>query len=328
MTTSLRSAFITTNPEESIVFDTFVDANGGIANKVFPPKPVDKAETKIFQIDASKMKEVNDEKGTADEKNKVEENGFYKTITMKEFGLGKDLNPRNRRDADAPAKVLFEVPRAIKIITQNLLMRMERRASTLARTAANYPTALKTSLSSGDRFDDGGSIQAKRIAWNNALMDSCGMKANAIAMDQKAYDRLWLNEELMDRTKFTGGGPIPLEIIKQFFQVEHVFVGNLRTDASPKGIAKSMGTYWGADLLAFVHNPSPAKEDVSYGHTFLLEQPFKVSFEPSKTRKGMAGPMETVEVYAEYALDKGIIESESSNKFAAGYLVQNAFTIS
>lgn len=327
MPSALRSAFITTNPEASMAFDYMVGA-GGIATKLLPLKAIQKADTKIFQFDTQKLKPVDDEKGTNDKANKVDEGGFYTSRTLKEFKLGKDLNPRERRDADDAAKLLWSVPRAIRVITEILKLRMEARAVTLCRTAANYPTALKTSLSSGDRFDDGGSITAKRIAWNNALLDSCGKKANTIAMDQKAYDRLWLNEELQDRTKHTGAGPIPLAILKEFFEVDEILVGDLRYDSAAKGATKSISTFWGADLIAAYVNPTPNIEDVSYGHTYMLESPFKVSLKVDPEREGMAGPMETIEVMAEYLQAIGMVESSTSEKFAAGYLVQNAFTIS
>ena len=53
-----RSSFVTRTAQEDIAFDFMVDADAYVADKLFSPKPLDKAEKKITQFDNSKLRRL------------------------------------------------------------------------------------------------------------------------------------------------------------------------------------------------------------------------------------------------------------------------------
>jgi hypothetical protein len=201
------------------------------------------------------------------------------------------------------------------------MLKREELAVTLATTTGNYPSDLTSALSSGSKWNEaGGDPEADKVTADNALINRCGRKANAAAMSGNTFRKLKLSPNFRDRVKYTTGGPVTLEAVKAFFQVEHLFIGDARYDAALEGAAASISDFWGGNVIFFVHNPSPKIEDVSYGHMYHFEAPFWTSVEIDPKRKGPAGPMKRVEVGSEYVLGKGYVVSSSDSDFAAGYL--------
>jgi len=323
-----RTAFITRTPVESACFDFAASADQFVADKLFDPKPVTNAATKVPQFDTSKMRVVETQKGTNAEADKIDEQLFYRDITLEEHKLSSDINPRDARDADPAGQRLLSDARKAQIVTLGLLMKREAKAVTLATTSSNYPADLTTALSAGDRWDDTGDPEAQMSVANLALRNRCGLDANALLVDKDALDRMRLSQNIRSRTQYTNGGPIPDDILKSYFRVDHLFVGRARRDSSYEGVAASMAGFWGANAIAFVYNPSIDMENVSYGHMWWINTPFWSKTIIDEKRTGAAGPMRNVQVGTEYLLDKGMVVSASDSDFAAGYLFRTAVTLS
>lgn len=320
-----RSAFITRTPLEGVAFDFMVNQNDLLADKLFTPKPVDRAEKKVAQFDTSKLRNYEDAKGTNAEASKIDEQLFYRNISLAEYKLGSDVNPRSVRDADMPG--LIDDARKVKIITQALLIKRELRAATLATTAGNYPSALYQAIASGSRWNEaGGNPESDMATANEALRNSCGREANAVSMDVGTFDKIKLSPAFIDRTKYTSGGPVTKDMMKAFFgeSIEYLFIGRGRYDSSNEGVAASIGAVWGANVIAHVYDPSSSMESQSYGSMYMYGAPFWTSSTVDTKRMGPAGPMRTVEVGTEYVLLSGMTPGSGDNDFAAGYLFATA----
>ncbi len=318
-----RSAFITRTPLEGVAFDFMVDQDKLLADKLFTPKPVDQAEKKVAQFDTSKLRSYDDAKGTNSEANKIDEQTFYRNATLAEYKLGSDINPRDVRDADFPG--LIDDARKVKIVTQALLLRRELRAATIATLSTNYPAALYQAVASGSRWNEaGGDPEADIITANTALRNSCGRTANAISMDVTTFDKLKLSPAFRARTQYTMPGPVTAEIMKAYFGVEYLFIGEARYDSSNEGVAASIGAVWGANVIAHVYEPSSSMESQAYGSMYLWQAPFWTTTTVDPKRTGGAGSMRTVEVGSEYVMQSGMCVSSTDTDFAAGYLFATA----
>lgn len=314
-----RTAYITTNPLESTCFDYMVEDSGLIAEKVFPAKPVPNSVFKAYQADTSKLRPIETRASTNAVAPLIDEQLFSTSVTLEEHKVGKEVNPRNVRDADQPY-MLGEV-RAAKLATHALMLKREILAATLATTAANYPTALKATLADGSRWNQSnGDPENDKITADAALLNACGRKANALAMDWLTYSKLRTSPILRSRTQYTNGGPIPDETLKAYFDVQFLNVSTIRYDTAVEGAAASMTNPWSTYVLAYVYNPSPGMEDMSYGHMYLANQPFWTKVREDESRSGPAGSMKVVEVGTEYKFAAGYVVSSSDSDFNAGYL--------
>lgn len=314
-----RSAFITNTPLESVAFDYMQDNTKLLADKLFTPKPVPKADTKVAQFDLSKLRRYDSAKGTNAEANKIDEQTFYRNVTLAEYKLGSDVNPKDVRDADLPG--LLDDARKVKLVTGALLLDRELIAATLATTSGNYPSAQYSAIASGSRWNEsGGDPEADMVTANIALRNSVGRPANAIAMDCTTFDKLKLSPAFRARTQYTMPGPVTIDIMKAYFGVDYFWVGEARYDSSNEGVAASVGSIWGANVVAYVYDPSSSMSSQSYGSMYLTKSPFWTEINVDKKRNGPAGSMRTVEVGTEYLMQSGMVVSSSDTDFAAGYL--------
>ena len=316
-----RNAFITRNAIEGVAFDYMTSATDFIADALFTPKVVDNSRKKIYQRDTSKLRYVDTRKGTNAEPQLVDEQLFTSDITLEEHKLGKEINPRDVRDADMPS--LLDQSRAAQQVTNHLLIYREKAAADLVTTAANYPSALTSALAGGARWNDpAGDPEADRVTINAALRNACGGEANAVAMGIETFDKLTLSANFRDRTKYTGSGPVTDAMIKAYFKVDYFFIGRARYDSANEGAAASIGGFWGTNAIFYRYNPSVGLEDTSFGHMYYMQSPFWSDVYVDMKRKGSAGAMTRVTVGTEYKLGPGFIESASSSKFSAGYLLR------
>lgn len=314
-----RSAFITRTPVESVAFDFACDATQFIADAIFTPKPVDKALKKVYQMDGSKLRIPSTKKGTNAEPNLIDEQLFATDITLDEYKVAKDVNPRDVRDADMPA--LLGEARAAKICTLGLLLEREQIAASLVTTTGNYPAALTSAIASGSRWNEAnGDPEADVITANSALVDACGRRANAMAIGDITLDKIRLSPYFRSRTQYTQAGPVPVELVKAYFGVQHLFVGSARYDSALEGAAASRAGFWSDYALLYVYNPSPDLEAVSYGHMYLEKAPFWSTTQMDTKREGPAGAMRRVTVGSEYKMAAGFVVSSSDSDFSAGYL--------
>ncbi len=314
-----RSAFVTRTAIEGVCFDFATSAKDFIADWLFTPKPVAKASVKVTQADTSKLRIVETRKKTDAEVDLVDEQLFTINVDLEEHKLGAEVNPKDQRDADV--RSMLSEARKARLVTEHLLRMRESLAATLATTVGNYPADLTSALAAADRWDQpDGDPEACKVTADNALIARCGKEANAVAMDVTTYNKLRTSPSFRTRTQYTNAGPVSDEAIKAYFKVEYLCVGRAQYDASNEGVAASVSGFWGTNVVFFYYNPSPALEDVSYGHMYLMNTPFWSKTTIDEKRNGPAGSMKRVEVGTEYKLGPGYVVGASDSDFAAGYL--------
>lgn len=308
----------TRSPVERACFDFMVDQTQFLADKLFDPKMVDTATKKIPQSDSSKLRIANTRAKTNAKAGKIDEQFFYRDIDLSEYKLGADINPHEIANSDNPS--LLDEIRKSKIVTLGLMMEREQIAATLATTSGNYNAALTSALSAGDRWDDNGDAEAQAIAAHNALVLKCGRKANAVAFSGTTWRKLKTNANFRDRVKYVTGGPVTMDAVKAFFDVDYVFTSDNVYNAAAEGIADSISGFWGTNAIFFVYQPSVSMEMVGYGAMYMRTSPLWTKSYEDPERNGPDGSMRTVEVGTEYQIAKGIVDGESTGLFAGGYL--------
>lgn len=321
-----RTKYITRTPEESMCFDYMQAQSGFLADKIFVPKVVDHVQKKIYQSDNSKLRKIiGKNRGTNATPALVDEQFFPTNVTLAQYKYGREIDPVDERDADAPVRPLLGNARASALVTGHHLIEVEAEAVTLVTTTSNYPAALTSAISSGVRWNEtNGDPEADSITAHQALKTACGMRANAMAIGDATLDKIQLSPYFRERTKYTGAGKVPVDFIKQMFGVEHLFVGDARYDSGIEGGTASVGAFWTDYALMYVYNPSPAVAPepgaVSFAHMYTLARRFWTAINVDETRQGPAGPMRTLQMGAELALGAGFVAGDGDGDFNAGYL--------
>ena len=313
-----QSTLRTRTPVDGLLFDFMVDQTQFLAPYLFDPKMVDQNTKKVPQSDSSKLRVPNTQTKTNALAGRIDEQFFYTNIDLVEYKLSADINPHEIANSDNPQ--LLDETRKAKIITLGLLADRENQAAVLATTAGNYNASLTSALAAGDRWDDTGDPEAQAIAAHNALILTCGAKANALAISGTTWRKLKTNANFRDRVKYTSGGPVTLEAVKSFFDVDYLFISDNVKNTAVEGATDAISSFWGANAIFFVYRPGISLDSIGFGCMYMTTAPIWQETIIDQNRRGPNGPMRNVQVGTEYQLAKGIVDSQSGGLFGAGYL--------
>lgn len=325
---STRSDFITTKPLTNVALDRFFSEEDLVFSKANTMVPLDKATMKIYQTDGlGRLSLISDERGTNSEPDLDDEQMFGREIVPGEYKAGGEINPRDVRDADVPG--LMDESRVIQRKTGQLMLAAEKRFADAVLTSGSYVSGLTTALTAGSLWTDAGGNpeQDKLVTVDEALIDSCGKPANAMIIESSVLKKLKLSPEFRSRTQYTQSTGLSTEQIKQYFEIDYLFVGKARYNSALPGAAKSVTKIWAGNDVVFFHFDPTLPSAVNPGtNAFLM--PFVGSMWWTDVvlddkRKGGAGYMKRVTVGAEYAFAPGFVESKTSSKFAAAYLLRD-----
>lgn len=317
-----RSSFVTRTALESLALGLFLDEKSVVASSLCNVQTFDKGDKKIYQRDNSVRRVVNTLKSTDSEADIVDQDVFATSVSALEHKLKAPINPRDLRDADLPQ--LMDESELVEHLTMRHLLAMEVDFATLAFTSGNYATSLTSALSSGSKWNEAnGSPETNLLTVNDALRNSCGRKANAVTMDALTLEKLRLSPEWRSRTQYTNGGPIPDSLIKAFFGVDYLFVSSARVNGAVKGAAESLSAPFGDDVVFSVFDPNAGMRSQNAFVMGVLQSGFWTKTYEDVKRNGAAGSMRYVEVGTEYVFAPGFVESSSSSKISAAYLLRD-----
>jgi hypothetical protein len=325
---SNRADFITTSPLTNVALDRFFDERTLVFPQANTMVPFDKATGKIYQMDGlGKLALVSDERGTDSDPDLDDEEMFGREITPAEYKAGARINPRDVRDADVPG--LLDEGRVIMRKTGQLMLAAEKRFADAVLTQANYPTGLTAALAAGDKWSDaaGNPEEDKLVTVDEALLDSCGKRANAMIIASDVLAKLKLSPVFRSRTQYTQSSGLTNEQVKAYFQVDHLFIGEARYNSALPGAAKSVTKIWAGNDIVFFYFDATMPTPANPGQNAFL-MPFVgamwwTDVLIDTTKKGSAGYMKRVTVGAEYAFSPGFVESSSSSDYAAAYLLRD-----
>jgi len=195
-----------------------------------------------------------------------------------------------------------------------MALQLEYAQAQLARTAASYQAANKTTLSGTSQWSDysGTSNPVSLIETaKEAVRAAIGKRPNTVVMGAATMAKLRQHPIIVDRLKYTGRDIATTEILASLFGVQRVLVGDsiYMNDAGT-----TITDVWGKDVVvAYTELGTVAdRGNPSYGYTYnlqsypIVEQPY---FE--RNPKSWFAPVTRVEAPVIAAVN-------------AGYLITNA----
>lgn len=324
------TGFITRTPLEDESFQ-FVNAQTDfVGTDVMPVKPITAAQKKIYQYDFNMLRRVQTKNNSKAAAGKVDYNVFTTNITTDLYKLAADIDPRDEATFDQPVNAVRR--NQMKNIMSRLLIDHESIVASLVTTSGNYPSGNTTALTTGVNrwIDAGGDPEVDQITAENQMRNTCGKGHNACVMAGTTFRKLRTNATFRERVKYTAGYTGPgamtdaafLEGMKLMLGVQYLFIANAKYNNSNLGGADSIGDIWNNSVVFFYYNPSPALEDVAFGHTYMRNQLYQFEAIDPK-RGGVDGRVTELEMGWEYTVAVGMVDTSGSTKFAAGYLFTN-----
>lgn len=317
------SSFITSTPLENFSVQHLNDLqNDFAALKLAPELMVKKSVGKWYQYarDAIRAEILDAPSGTEAPSSNL--SVFTNTYTAKEKAhkmlvLGKDA-----RDADIAVADLDRDAAATNV--QKLWIDLESAVATKATTAANYPSANVLTLSGGDTWaDSAGSPLEDVQAIREAVFVTSGKYPNVMAISQKGLSYLKLHPDIVDRLKYTNGGPVSLQQIAALFELEQIIVSKAAKNTGVSGGTDSVSTIWGDSAVVAYVDPNPGLRSMTFMRTLMVNRLYTKPIDAPELGRELGAHW--IESGLEYAVEFAAQVSDTDGDAIAGGLIANIY---
>lgn len=292
-----------------------------IADEVFTPCLIPKAQFKYYQYDLSNYREVETQKSSKAAADKVDYGAFSASSKAELHKLAVDVDPQDIRDADEAVADL-EQDGALTVM-ERLMIRRERIMAGIVSTTANYNSGLLATLGAGLKWSDaGGDPENDCVIAKRAVKNICGRLPNALALSWSSWLALSQSSALKDRIKYTSGASLTIEQVKNLLQLDFLHIDKAQFNANVEGNAtQGLSDIWGTYALFYVKDPSQRLRTVTYGRNFVVNKFTTFQYEDPE-RGGPEGRMRVIESSWEYVMRNTTLDSQAGAKIGAGYLLQ------
>ena len=193
-----------------------------VGDKLFPFVPVDKEGGKIPEFGKEAFKIYNSKRAPRAKSNRMSPEGRTTIdFVLEEHDLEYPIDYREK------AEDLFDAERhATNVVTEALRLQHEYEAATLAQTLGNYPTGNKITLSGTSQFTDSSSDPIGVIEdGKKAVSDKIGKDPNVMIIGDPTFRTLKNHSQLLERIKYSMKGVLTVDLLKEIFDIEFVYVG-------------------------------------------------------------------------------------------------------
>ena len=285
-----------------------------IAGQVFPPIKVNKQSDKYYIVEKDAFLRVYDTKRAPKTKaNRVEFGVSSESYYAENFALAGDNSLEDLSNAD---NALMLRENTTGVVLDGLLNDQEVRVANTVTSISNVGSGV--ALTGGNKWSDFvGSSPLSDVTTAHAFIELSGVEANVAIIDKDTLAIVRRHPELLDMYKYTSGGELTDEQLRQVFKVPKILVGRGVKQNALEGGTSSITNIWGNNVV-FAHiNPSPAgKKVVTLGGAFRWQPAgFPAPFSVGRQRFAGAGTENIEVIEANYFQDEKIIAS------ALGYAI-------
>jgi hypothetical protein len=185
------------------------------------------------------------------------------TYTALEYSLEEQLIDEVRDNADDPIKYDAD---SVEIVTNMLMLDIEKKiADKLADTGnfASYstPASLWADFVNSDPvkdIDDG----------KQTVKDAISLYPNTMVVSDKVHKLLRRHPKLLDMYKYTRGGTLTVDILKEIFEVQNYYVGGASYLSSKEGQTEVLANVWANNCALLYIPPSPGIKQITWSYLF------------------------------------------------------------
>ena len=122
------------------------------------------------------------------------------------------------------------------------------------------------------QFDQSGSDPIRVITASMiAMAKNTGYRPNVLVMGPTVYYALLNNQSIIDRVKYTGGGFLTDDVLREAFGVDKLVVTWTTQNTAPQGAADSIGFISDKSMLLVYAAPAPGLQTLSGGYIFTWD---------------------------------------------------------
>lgn len=243
-----------------------------IAENLFPVIDSDLEKVDIFEFNKEAFQVYDTERSIRANSNVISPKGFNKkTTTLTEHDLAYPIDYREEEES----KVVKLQLHATNVVTEGLKLKHEKQCADLVQNTDNYDNTNKivlsgTSLFSNSASDPEGVIDDAK----NAISGKIAQEPNTMVMGYDAFKDLKKHPKLRELVSTSQTRIITLELMKQIFDIENIYVGkSVFVNGSNEFVR-----VWGNNIvLAYVPKlDSRTEYDPSFAYTVRKKDSLKI----------------------------------------------------
>lgn len=249
------------------------DAAGFVADKVFPPIPVQKQSDQFFiytrdDFNRDSMKKRADNTESEGDGWTLSTDSYFAHV----WALHKDTGDQVAANADEQVELDFATT---QFLVGKALLRKEISFATDFFTSGVWSTDKQFGSGAGESlpWDDDGATPLKNVSDARIVMkEETGFKPNTLVLGARVWESLKLCPDILDRLKYgqTSGKPaeVTLQVIAGLFEIDRILVMDAIQNTANQGATESNSFIGGNHGLLVYTPPAPGRFTPSAGYTF------------------------------------------------------------
>lgn len=194
-----------------------------IASTLFPIVEVNKEGGKIPEFTKESFKIYNTERAIRARSNRINpEDRTEIDFVLTEHDLEYPIDYREAQDDIFPT-----LAHGTFVVTEGIMLRMEKLAADLAQNDTNYPTGNKITLAAGDKFTN---LSSDPFSIFKNASESIRMKIakrpNTCLLGASSYAALRQHPAIIERIKYTQKGIITPELLRSLLDFDTLVIGD------------------------------------------------------------------------------------------------------
>lgn len=248
-----------------MAFDAGADGSGFIGQGLMPKIPVGKQSDFYWTLDEQPFLRdagLATYRAPRTQAKRIEFNVGTATYFAPNFALAHDFGLEEKANLD----MALRGQQNVTLVVGNLRRGEEIRIANLLTSISNVGSGV--ALTGGDKWSDyANSDPLGCITTAQAFIQATtGVVPNTLAMDWNTSKVLRRHPQMLDMFKYTDGGSVTMDQLKNAFDVSEILVSRSIKDNSREGQAASKVSLWGNfACLAYVNPAAPDFENPSTG---------------------------------------------------------------
>lgn len=242
-----------------------------IAGQILPALPVREESGKIGSLDNTHLRVFTSKRSLYDNGQHLMEFKYSQDDDYKieYYDLESYVPDRLKSQLDQP----FDARRDASFVLREALM-LEREVALATAMHSTSVLTNYTTLSGTSQFSDFVNSNPDTVieTGRTTIHDAIGREANSIYMGRKVFNTLKRHPFFLEMVKgvsvLTPAGLI--QLIKDFFEVENVYIGSAIKISSNEGQSETKTNVWSNDVVLFYKPARASLYEPSFGYQFTL----------------------------------------------------------
>lgn len=239
-----------------------------IGEKICPEVKVKKDSDKYFTYGKQDFRIYNTDRAPGTRANKFEWSiDSTNTYAVTEQALEAAIVDEVRDNADDPIRYDAD---SVEQVTNALMLKQEQTIATAVQLSTNFGKSADVN-SAWDDYTSSDPIvdidNAKEYVRSQIAMDP-----NTLVITEKQFKALRKHPKLLNLYKYTKGGVLGVDLMKDAFEVQNIYIGKSLYNSAAEGQTDSLTSVWDNTKAALLYvPPNPGLKMLSWAYLFRKE---------------------------------------------------------